>query len=57
MDKSINLDNGVRSANHIDLTFMMLPDFGGGQVILDGKVIQDNGNFTDPKLNVLNTAT
>ncbi len=48
------VDNGVRSVNHVDLTFMMLPKFGGGKVVVDGKIIQKNGKFLDKKLDILN---
>lgn len=51
----VNLDNGVRSNNHIDLTRLMLPGYGGGRVVVDGKVIQENGEFLDPRLATLNT--
>lgn len=53
--KPVQLDNGVRSANHEDLTCMMLPEFGGGRVLVDGKLIQENGEFLDPRLAVLNS--
>lgn len=51
------VDNGVRSANHIDLTFMMLPKYGGGKVMVDGKIIQKNGKFLDKKLAILNKSS
>ena len=50
----VKLDNGVRSANHIDLTRLMLPNYGGGRVLVDGKLIQQNGDFLDPRLAILN---
>lgn len=46
--------NGVKSNIHVDLTCMMLPEFGGGEVYVDGKLIQENGRFLDPRLTVLN---
>lgn len=49
----VKVDNGVRSAIHADLTCMMLPEFGGGEVVVDGKVIQRDGKFLDPKLALL----
>ena len=52
--KPVNLDNGVRSAIHEDLTCMMLPEYGGGKVVVDGEVIQENGQFLDPRLEILN---
>lgn len=54
--KPVQLDNGVKSANHEDLTYMMLPQFGGGRVLVDGKLIQENGEFLDPRLAILNSA-
>lgn len=54
--KPVKLDNGVRSVNHEDLTCMMLPEFGGGRVLVDGKLIQENGEFLDPRLAVLNSS-
>lgn len=54
--RPVQLDNGVRSANHIDLTRVMLPQFGGGRVLIDGRLIQQNGEFLDPRLALLNTA-
>jgi len=53
--KEINADNGVRSKHHIDLTFMMLPDYGGGKVLIDNKIIQLDGEFLDPHLAILNS--
>jgi len=48
------VDNGVRSTNHIDLTFMMNKKYGGGKVLVDGKIIQKNGKFIDKRLAILN---
>ena len=53
--KPVNLDNGVRSKNHEDLTCMMLPQYGGGRVLVDGILIQENGEFLDPRLAILNS--
>ena len=52
--RPVRVDNGVRSALHEDLTRMMLPEYGGGEVILDGKTIQKDGRFLDPQLEILN---
>jgi len=52
--RPVRVDNEVRSANHEDLTRMMLPKFGGGRVLLDGKEIQRDGAFLDPRLEILN---
>lgn len=52
--EKVNLDNGNRSNIHWDITILMLPEYGGGEVKVDGKTIQRNGRFLDPKLSVLN---
>lgn len=52
--RPVHVDNGVVSANHLDLTRLMLPQFGGGKIIVDGKVIQQDGRFVDPRLVILN---
>lgn len=54
MGVSVNVDNGNRSAEHIDLPRIMTPEYGGGQIIIDGEVIFDNGKFLDPRLAILN---
>ena len=51
--KRVSLDNGGQSNIHWDLT-QMLNRLGGSQVLLDGHVIQANGLFLDPALEVLN---
>jgi len=53
----VNVNNGNTSDKtpvHWDLTLLMHPQFGGGKVILDGEVIQENGKFLDPELAILN---
>ena len=52
--KKVNLDNGNRSEIHWDMTIMMLPKYGGGEIIVDGKTIQKDGKFTLPQLDILN---
>ena len=52
--RDVNLDNGVESQNHIDLTRMMTQKFGGGKVVLDNNVIQKDGIFKDSRLAILN---
>lgn len=54
--REVKVDNGVRSAGdyHIDIARLMLPGYGGGKVIVDGKVIQEDGRFIDPRLKILN---
>ncbi len=56
LSKDVQIDNGNRSTIHIDLTRILLPEFGGGRIEVDGKVIQDNGRFLDPALQILNKA-
>ena len=53
-DRPVVLNNGVESANHEDLTRMMLLSYGGGKVLLDGEEIQKNGIFVDERLAILN---
>lgn len=52
--KVVNVDNGNRSDIHWDITIPMLAAYGGGEVLLDGKVLQKDGKFVDPRLAVLN---
>jgi len=51
--KEVCVDNGGESGIHWDLT-QMLNRPGGSQMVLDGVVIQENGKFLDPALEVLN---
>ncbi len=57
--EEVNVNNGniERGSPHWDLTILMhrnADGSGGGMVILDGKVIQEDGSFTDPRLAILN---
>lgn len=52
--QKVKVDNGNRSSIHWDITIMMLPQYGGGEVIVDGKTIQKNGEFILPSLRGLN---
>lgn len=47
-------DNGNRSAVHWDLVAIQRPDYGGGEIRFDGKVIRKDGLFTHPALRKLN---
>ena len=47
-------DNGNRSQVHWDLVQIQRPDYGGGEVIFDGKVIRKNGTFLPKNLAKLN---
>lgn len=47
-------DNGNRSQVHWDLVCIQRPDYGGGEIRFDGKVIRKNGKFVLPELKPLN---
>ncbi len=47
-------DNGNRSQVHWDLVNIQRSDYGGGEVIFDGKVIRKNGKFLAKSLAKLN---
>lgn len=47
-------DNGNRSQVHWDLVNIQRPDYGGGEVIFDGKVIRKDGQFLPKTLQKLN---
>ncbi|MFO0703893.1 MAG: aminopeptidase [Patescibacteria group bacterium] len=55
--KDVKLYNGNDSEVHVDVSRSTLPLFGGGRVVVDGQVIQENGFFLDPALNILNPPT
>ncbi len=42
--------NGNQSAIHWDLVQIQRPDYGGGEIWFDGKLIRKDGVFTDEKL-------
>ena len=42
--------NGNDSAIHWDLVLIQRPDYGGGEIYFDDKLIRKDGVFTDPKL-------
>ncbi|HQL25256.1 MAG TPA: aminopeptidase, partial [candidate division Zixibacteria bacterium] len=42
--------NGNQSSIHWDLVCIQRPDYGGGEIWFDGKLIRRDGVFTDPKL-------
>lgn len=52
--QKVKVDNGNRSSIHWDITILMLPSYGGGAVIVDGKTIQKDGEFTLLSLRELN---
>jgi aminopeptidase len=47
-------DNGNRSAVHWDMVLIQRPDWGGGEVWFDGKLIRKNGRFVSRELQPLN---
>ena len=46
--------NGNQSAVHWDLVQIQRPDYGGGEIWLDDKLIRKDGIFTIPELEGLN---
>jgi aminopeptidase len=47
-------DNGNRSQVHWDMVCIQRPDYGGGEIFFDGKLIRRNGKFLPKNLAVLN---
>ncbi|MDP0492560.1 MAG: aminopeptidase [Verrucomicrobiota bacterium JB023] len=47
-------DNGNRSQVHWDLVNIQRPDYGGGEIHFDGKLIRKNGKFLPKSLQKLN---
>jgi aminopeptidase len=47
-------DNGNRSQVHWDLVSIQRPDYGGGEIYFDGKLIRKNGEFLPKQLRSLN---
>jgi aminopeptidase len=47
-------DNGNRSQVHWDLVSIQRPDYGGGEIYFDGKLIRKNGEFLPKPLRSLN---
>jgi aminopeptidase len=47
-------DNGNRSQVHWDLVSIQRPDYGGGEIHFDGKLIRKNGEFLPAQLRSLN---
>ncbi len=47
-------DNGNHSAVHWDIVAIQRPEYGGGKIIFDGKVIRQDGLFVLPELERLN---
>jgi aminopeptidase len=47
-------DNGNKSAVHWDLVLIQTPEFGGGEIYFDGKLIRKDGRFVVKELECLN---
>ncbi len=47
-------DNGNRSAVHWDMVCIQRPEYGGGEIYFDGKLIRKDGLFVIPELEGLN---
>lgn len=47
-------DNGNRSQIHWDLVLIQRPEYGGGEIYFDGKLVRKDGQFTVPELQPLN---
>lgn len=47
-------NNGNKSAIHWDLVLIQTPEYGGGEIYFDGKLIRKDGRFVVPELEVLN---
>jgi len=47
-------DNGNRSQVHWDMVSIQRPDYGGGEIYFDGKLVRKNGKFLPNPLHSLN---
>ncbi|GAB2722559.1 aminopeptidase [Paenibacillus thermoaerophilus] len=47
-------DNGNRSAIHWDMVCIQRPEYGGGEIWFDGRLIRKDGRFVVPELEGLN---
>ncbi len=47
-------DNGNRSQVHWDMVSIQRPDYGGGEISFDGKLLRKNGKFLPNQLHSLN---
>ena len=48
--------NGNKSAIHWDMVLIQRPEWGGGEIWFDGKLIRKDGLFVLPELKALNPA-
>ena len=46
--------NGNQSAIHWDLVLIMRPEYGGGEIYFDDRLIRKDGIFVIPELDALN---
>ena len=46
--------NGNRSSIHWDLVLIQRPEYGGGEIWFDGRLIRKDGRFVLPELECLN---
>jgi aminopeptidase len=49
-------DNGNRSQVHWDMVNIQRPEYGGGEIYFDGKLVRKDGEFVTPALRSLNRA-
>jgi aminopeptidase len=49
-----DVPNGNHSQNHWDMVLSMTPEYGGGEIYFDGKLIRKNGRFVIKELECLN---
>jgi aminopeptidase len=47
-------DNGNRSQVHWDMVSIQRPDYGGGEIYFDGKLVRRDGEFLPSQLRSLN---
>jgi aminopeptidase len=47
-------NNGNKSALHWDLVYIQTPEYGGGEIYLDDKLVRKDGRFVLPELEGLN---
>lgn len=47
-------DNGNRSSIHWDLVLIQRPEYGGGEMYFDGRLVRKDGLFVVPELEALN---
>jgi aminopeptidase len=50
-------DNGNRSQVHWDMVDIQRPDYGGGEIYFDGKLIRRDGDFLPKELRSLNQSS